>query len=210
MKALAIMPFSRDFDEVFKSMERACARCTVLAPGSGDEQEGQSVPRVVCERMDLRMGASFDIVKKLLEAIKTCTFCLGDLTGGNQNVLWEVGFAMALEKPVILLTQNIDELVFDLRGMKVINYDRENLTTSLEERLIYEINEIVASTTNIPALSLHSKALAMSSGSPTYFLDNDYRIHYMNEAAANLFGTTRYGVSTSWIGRNLREFINDI
>jgi nucleoside 2-deoxyribosyltransferase len=210
MRALAIMPFSKDFNEVFESMKRACEKCMVLAPDSGGEEDGQSASSVVCERMDQRMGPSFDIVKELLKAIKTCTFCICDLTGGNQNVLWEVGFAMALEKPVILLTQDIAKLGFDLRGRKFIQYDRNNLTDSLEERLVSEITEIIANPANGPAFSLHSKALAMSSGSPTYFLDNDYRIHYMNEAAADLFATTRYGVSKSWIGRNLREFINDI
>ena len=210
MKALAVMPFSKDFDDVFRSMDRACESCVARPTGVCDKEADESLAQLICERIDQRLGASFDIVKELLESIKTCAFCLADLTGGNQNVLWEVGFAMALEKPVILLTQKREDVAFDLRGMKVIEYDRKNLDTSLEERLVGEINVIVANMTDVPVLSLHAKALAMSSGSPTYFLDSNYRIHYMNEAAANLFTTTMYGRSKSWIGSNLRDFINDI
>lgn len=210
MRALAMMPFAKDFDGVFRAMTRACEKYTPASVSQFSTAANDKSIKLVCDRLDKRLGASFDVVKELLESIKTCTFCLADLTGGNQNVLWELGFAMALEKPVILITQKQEDISFDLHGMKVLKYDRDNLDTSLETPLINDIKELLSNMRYVPELSLRAKALAISSGSPTYFLDSAYNIHYMNEAAANMFVTTRGRGRQMWIGKNLRNFINDI
>jgi hypothetical protein len=47
---------------------------------------------------------------------------VADLTNGNENVFYEVGVAHALNKPTILMTQQLDELPFDLRAYRTIGY----------------------------------------------------------------------------------------
>ena len=47
---------------------------------------------------------------------------VADLTDSNPNVYYELGIAHGLRRPVILLTQDINELPFDLRGYRVIPY----------------------------------------------------------------------------------------
>ena len=48
---------------------------------------------------------------------------LADLTGKNANVLYELGLAHAIDKPVVLLSQSMDDVPFDLRALRVITYD---------------------------------------------------------------------------------------
>ncbi len=50
--------------------------------------------------------------------------------------MWEVGFAMALDCPTIIVSQTpIRDLPFDLRDMQSLQYDRHNLFDSLSQPL---------------------------------------------------------------------------
>ena len=70
---------------------------------------------------------------------------LADLTGKNPNVFYELGLAHAARKPVLLVTQSMDDVPFDLRALRVIVYDvehpawgqvlREAIVTGLQETL---------------------------------------------------------------------------
>lgn len=204
--ALALMPFSKNFADVFQSMNNACVRYTESA-GSFLKGHASTASRahVRCDRIDLHTG-TFDIVQRLIESIRNATFCIVDITGNNNNVLWELGFAMALEKPVVILTQDRQSVGFDLQHMRNIQYSREQLKTTLEDPLIEEIKAIMRELPDpsaFPTHSSHAQALAISSASPTYFLDAEYKIQYMNEAAATLFATNEL-----WRGRQLADFIN--
>lgn len=45
-----------------------------------------------------------------------------DLSGKNPNVFYEAGIAHALGKQVILITQHMDGIPFDLRSVRAIQY----------------------------------------------------------------------------------------
>lgn len=51
---------------------------------------------------------------------------LADLTGKNPNVFYELGLAHAAHKPVLLLTQTLDDVPFDLQSLRIITYDVEH------------------------------------------------------------------------------------
>lgn len=63
-----------------------------------------------------------NILKEIVLSIHESDLIIADLTGLNPNVFYELGLAHALEKNVILLTQDIAELPFDLRSYRVIQY----------------------------------------------------------------------------------------
>ncbi|HKS40840.1 MAG TPA: hypothetical protein VJX74_09545, partial [Blastocatellia bacterium] len=48
---------------------------------------------------------------------------IADLTGMNPNVFYDVGYADALGKTVILLIQQGDDIPFDLQSQRHINYE---------------------------------------------------------------------------------------
>ncbi len=41
----------------------------------------------------------------------------------NPNVMYELGIVQSLDKPVIILAQNLKEVPFDVRHMRIIEYD---------------------------------------------------------------------------------------
>jgi hypothetical protein len=49
--------------------------------------------------------------------------------------MWEVGYAMALKKPMLFVTQNIDDLPFDIKDMRTIPYIRQSLANTLQKPL---------------------------------------------------------------------------
>jgi hypothetical protein len=48
---------------------------------------------------------------------------VAELTGRNPNVLYEVGMAHCLGKPVVLLCQTQGDIPFDLSTRRVVIYD---------------------------------------------------------------------------------------
>ena len=83
------------------------------------------------------------IVHDIWELTKMADVILADLTGKNPNVLYELGLAHALAKPAIMVTETFVDIPFDLRALRIIEYDRnapawgellkENITKSIEE-----------------------------------------------------------------------------
>ncbi|MDK7536035.1 hypothetical protein OWP14_29035, partial [Bacillus paranthracis] len=68
---------------------------------------------------------------------------VADLTDLNPNVFYELGIAHALRKNVILLTQQIDELPFDLRSYRVLSYSTNfKKILELDSSLKRMLNEI--------------------------------------------------------------------
>jgi CheY-like chemotaxis protein len=62
------------------------------------------------------------ILDVVYDQIKSAHIVVADMTGRNPNVYYEVGYAHALGKEVVLLTQRADGLPFDLRGFNHIVY----------------------------------------------------------------------------------------
>lgn len=47
---------------------------------------------------------------------------VADCTGRNPNVFYEIGLAHVLGKPVVLITQNVKDIPFDVRHIRFIKY----------------------------------------------------------------------------------------
>ena len=68
------------------------------------------------------LSSARNILQDIIQGIERADVVVADLTGLNPNVFYEVGVAHALQKPVILLTQDIDKLPFDLQQYRTIPY----------------------------------------------------------------------------------------
>ena len=66
---------------------------------------------------------------------------VADVSGQNSNVFYELGLSHGFQKPVILITQTLEDVPFDLRALNVIEYKgaisvlRKELESSLKEIL---------------------------------------------------------------------------
>lgn len=63
------------------------------------------------------------ITRDIWDRINTARFLIADMTGRNPNVFYEVGLAHALGKDVILLTQSMKDIPFDLQSLRFIIYE---------------------------------------------------------------------------------------
>ncbi|MGQ0557173.1 MAG: hypothetical protein ACT4PN_14655 [Nitrospiraceae bacterium] len=104
-QAFVIMPFGEGFDEIYG-----------LFIAGAVSEAGYDVVRAD----DIR--SQQNILKDIVDGLADSSLVIADLTGSNPNVYYELGLAHGLSKRVILLTQHVDELPFDLRSYRVIPY----------------------------------------------------------------------------------------
>lgn len=99
-----MMPFDPRLDGVYSSLEGV-----VRSMGK------------VCRRAD-NIWNHDAIIQDVVELICTSSVVICDLSGKNANVFYEAGIAHTLGKPVIMLTQSSDDVPFDLRHLRYIQY----------------------------------------------------------------------------------------
>src|SRR6185436_3567633 len=122
MKCFVIIPFAEDFNDVYSTIKRSVGS----VKDAGD---------VECFSLK-EFNAAGQITDDLIRELNQSSVCIADLTGCNPNVMWEVGYAMAGRKPMILISQDdLNHLPFDLKLMRTIPYKRSSLAETLECKL---------------------------------------------------------------------------
>ena len=113
-------------------------RCCVFQPfdkGAFDKRyEGAVMPAIQNAglepyRVDRDEGAIIPI-ETLHEEIKTAKICIADITTRNPNVMYELGFAIAAGKDVVIIcsTQQTESFPFDIRHRGIIQYTPESIS----------------------------------------------------------------------------------
>src|SRR5437879_5857552 len=67
--------------------------------------------------------SSGQIMTEIWSAIVRAKILIADCTGRNPNVFYEIGLAHALGKPVVLITQAPEDVPFDLRHYRYLQYE---------------------------------------------------------------------------------------
>jgi len=117
-----MMPFSRDFDNVYSIIKNACIK------------KGMTVHRAD------DFWKNSVIIQDIFELIYRSSIVIVDFSGRNENVFYEAGIAHTLGKNVIPITQSIDNIPFDLRHHRHVIYlnngeGLRELENKLSERL---------------------------------------------------------------------------
>lgn len=120
------MPFAAEFDDLYHY------GITNAVKSAG----------FLCERADMSSFTG-DVMNWVQSRIASSRLVIAELTGANPNVYLEVGFAWALRIPTVLLVQSADQLKFDVRSQRVIEY--KGSIRSLEERLSKELSALFGS-----------------------------------------------------------------
>ncbi|WP_172151618.1 hypothetical protein [Pseudomonas tumuqii] len=122
LQVSAMMPFSPLFTRVYDAIQLAA------------EAAGKR-----CTRVDV-IWENHAVIQDVISLIDRSAFVVCDCTGQNPNVFYEIGIAHTLGKEVILITQNPDDVPFDLRHIRYLTYLNNGeglavLQTSLAARL---------------------------------------------------------------------------
>lgn len=100
-----LMPFRNDLTDVYSKGIKPVAEAAGLRCERADEI---ATPGVILEQID--------------ERIRRAQVVVADLTGANPNVTQELGYARALQKPIVLLAQETRGLPFDVQHFRVLQY----------------------------------------------------------------------------------------
>jgi hypothetical protein len=84
--------------------------------------------KLKADRADADLYSTGKIIDQIWNGITSARVLLAELTNRNANVLYELGLAHALHKPVILVCSKANEgdVPFDLRHVRVIYYDKDD------------------------------------------------------------------------------------
>lgn len=106
-KAFIVMQFTEDYNQLYTE---------VIKPVC--ESYGLEV-----ERADEFYTAT-PIIQDIVKSIKNASVIIAEITPDNPNVFYEVGYAHAIEKPTILLSDvKREKLPFDISGFRTLFYE---------------------------------------------------------------------------------------
>ena len=74
-------------------------------------------------RADNEIFGSGKIIDQIWSEINSAKVLVAELTSRNPNVFYELGLSHALQKPVVLVSSNEEDVPFDLHHIRVIYYD---------------------------------------------------------------------------------------
>jgi len=119
------MPFKDDFADIYQiGIKEACNSAGTF-----------------CERVDEQIFKE-TILDRIYNQIARADVIIADMTGRNPNVFYEVGYAHALGKPTILVTNSADDIPFDLKQYPHIIYGKKivYLRDELQKRISWFMN----------------------------------------------------------------------
>jgi hypothetical protein len=105
-----MMPFTRETESVYWNLIKPAVEEVGLTPLRADQ-----------------ISSPGSITQQIFAAIRESRVCVADVSAGNANVLYELGLAQAIGKPVLLIAQHDSRAPFDIANMRYIAYDPEEL-----------------------------------------------------------------------------------
>jgi hypothetical protein len=123
-----VMPFSLEWsDDVHRIVSQVCHRAGIR-PVRGDD-----------------LFTPTDILDDIWQSINDADFVVADITGRNANVLYELGIAHTLAKPVLILSRTADDIPIDLSSRRIILYgdSGDDWRAKLEDQIGKAVDEIL-------------------------------------------------------------------
>jgi SIR2-like domain len=120
-----MIPFGREPESIYWNLIKPTAEGLGLTPLRADQITAQGT-----------------IMEQIRAAIRESRVCIADISTANANVLYELGLAEALGKPVVLIARTGSSPPFDVASRRYIGYDpltpgkaRERLAAALAGQL---------------------------------------------------------------------------
>jgi hypothetical protein len=120
-----LMPFTPEYEDTYR-----------LAISAACEAAG-----AYCERVDEQIFHE-SILQRIYNQIAKADLIVADMSDRNPNVFYEVGYAHALGKRVVLLTRHAEDIPFDLKHYPHIVYGSS--LTQLRQQLERQVRAYIA------------------------------------------------------------------
>ena len=143
----------------------ASDRCFVMmpyAPPHGDYYSKVYEPAIkkaglTAVRADADLFGTGKIMDQIWAGINSAKVLVAELTTRNPNVYYELGLAHALEKPVVLISSNEEDVPFDLQHIRVIYYDV--MDPFWGQKLLDKVAENILSAIKNPEEAIFKRAI---------------------------------------------------
>lgn len=148
-----LMPFDDTFSDIYTlGIKEACKEAGTY-----------------CERVDEQIYEG-GILDRIYNQISKADIVIADMTGRNPNVFYEVGYAHALGKSTILLTQKTEDIPFDLKHYPHIVYSNKitTLKEELTKRVLWYVNNPDEKPEEKLDIEVYNDGISLQNGSHTF------------------------------------------
>jgi hypothetical protein len=128
-----LMPFKEPFNTYYDTIIKPAVDATGMESKRGDSLFRPS-----------------PIMGDIWAMIQNAKILVAELTEKNANVFYELGLGHAIGKPIVLISETIADVPFDLQPLRVILYDKDNPAwgDKLRSDLIASLAETIADPAN--------------------------------------------------------------
>lgn len=177
-----IMPFEEKLNEVYNAIAKAL------------QEYGLS---------PLRADRIFDtrpIMISIMQKMGEAEVIIADVTDRNPNVFYELGMAHVVKDKVILITQKMEDVPFDLRHFRHITYGHSEVGLSkLRRDLVATLTALGIQGKHQEALSSVGGALVEPVGEPTVPEPLSTTITFATEENRERLHARMFAIITNWV-----------
>lgn len=130
-----IQPFDKDkFDKRYNDIFEPAIIAAGLEPYRVDRDPSVRIP-----------------IEQIEDGIKKSALCFAELTSDNPNVWYELGYAFAMDKDVVMVTEERQKFPFDIQHRHIINYKTSSKSDfeTLEEDITEKLKALLQKTANV-------------------------------------------------------------
>jgi nucleoside 2-deoxyribosyltransferase len=179
-----IQPFGKSSEDIYQLVSAAAAQASVAAIRADS---------VVAH-------ATTHITETIHRAILDASLVAADVTDANPNVMYEVGYAQAQNKPLILIASSSRSIPFDLASVRVVIYDATN-----PGEFVQRLSKAIAQALKTPEDFLFSKLVAESAKRPNVFISYSHSdAEYLDRLLVHLKPLEKEGLIDLWVDTRLR------
>lgn len=107
VKIFVLQPYASEFDAIYWQLKRAIYKLPF---------------EIKIVRGDELVSSEESIQKSISNEIENSDLVICDISNENLNVMFELGYVRALKKPVVLISNNLENIPFDLKAVPILTY----------------------------------------------------------------------------------------
>ena len=150
-------------------------------------------------RADSVVPFGADFRSSIEAAIRAASLLIADVTNANSGVMYDVGFARAQNKPLLLIASSSRSIPFDLARVRVVIYDSANPNEFIER-----LSRSIVQALKTPATFLFERAAAEREKNPNVFISYSHSDRdYLDRLLVHLKPLEKEGLIDLWVDTRL-------